>query len=234
MAFNDGAKMSDIVSFEDEERSISRRSKEYKKMSAKPTIKRNKTKKLKNILQARDYSFLDKLSDSEIEDKIIDALNIYTSDTSEELYQLILNTKTRLYNISNNENLILIAYEVCIFCSKLLSENCMKLTIKVKDENIKLKMKKVKTLDKSQINKVKEYIQNDIFFFDTFTDCKNTENETDTYIENPTQITSGVIRCGHCDSDKTYSWQKQVRSADEPMTTFFHCMTCGKGGKLSS
>lgn len=233
MAFNDGAKMSDIVSFEEEERSISRKSKEYKKASTKPVVKRNKTKKLKNILPARPYLFLDKLSDSEIEDKILDALKLYMK-SPEEVYPLILNTKTRLNNITNNENLILIAYEVCIFCSRLLSENCIKLVIKVKDSDVKLKIKKNKYLDLEQLNKVKQYIQNDVFFFDTFTECKYIENEIDSYIQSPMEVTSGVIRCGHCDSDKTFSWQKQVRSADEPMTTFFHCMTCGKGGKLSS
>ncbi|KAL4919286.1 transcription factor S-II-domain-containing protein [Aspergillus aurantiobrunneus] len=30
-----------------------------------------------------------------------------------------------------------------------------------------------------------------------------------------------------CDGDRAYFYQKQIRSADEPMTTFLQCSTCG-------
>ncbi|EEH04766.1 DNA-directed RNA polymerase III [Histoplasma capsulatum var. duboisii H88] len=30
-----------------------------------------------------------------------------------------------------------------------------------------------------------------------------------------------------CDGDRAYFYQLQIRSADEPMTTFFKCTTCG-------
>ncbi|KAI2252711.1 RNA polymerase III C11 subunit [Ophidiomyces ophidiicola] len=30
-----------------------------------------------------------------------------------------------------------------------------------------------------------------------------------------------------CNSDRAYFYQLQIRSADEPMTTFLRCVTCG-------
>ncbi|KAG5185244.1 transcription factor S-II-domain-containing protein [Tribonema minus] len=38
----------------------------------------------------------------------------------------------------------------------------------------------------------------------------------------------GMFECGRCKSKKTHYYQKQTRSADEPMTTFVTCLHCGK------
>lgn len=38
-------------------------------------------------------------------------------------------------------------------------------------------------------------------------------------------------RCGRCKSLKTHYYLLQTRSADEPMTAFFTCLTCGKRWK---
>lgn len=32
---------------------------------------------------------------------------------------------------------------------------------------------------------------------------------------------------GNCPGEKAYFYQLQIRSADEPMTTFYKCTTCG-------
>ncbi|KAK0466796.1 uncharacterized protein EV420DRAFT_1505419 [Desarmillaria tabescens] len=32
--------------------------------------------------------------------------------------------------------------------------------------------------------------------------------------------------CGKCNNDKAYFYQLQIRSADEPMTTFYRCTAC--------
>jgi DNA-directed RNA polymerase III subunit RPC11 len=32
---------------------------------------------------------------------------------------------------------------------------------------------------------------------------------------------------GHCSGQKAYFYQLQIRSADEPMTTFYKCTSCG-------
>lgn len=39
--------------------------------------------------------------------------------------------------------------------------------------------------------------------------------------------TTDMFRCGRCGQRKTTYYQKQTRSADEPMTTFVTCVTCG-------
>ena len=41
----------------------------------------------------------------------------------------------------------------------------------------------------------------------------------------------GAVACGKCKSMKTSFVLLQTRSADEPMTAFFHCASCGKRWK---
>lgn len=50
--------------------------------------------------------------------------------------------------------------------------------------------------------------------------------EQDSFIQNPLNIEEGVLTCGRCNSKKTISFQKQVRSADEGSTTFAQCVEC--------
>jgi len=56
--------------------------------------------------------------------------------------------------------------------------------------------------------------------------------EHDDYIVRPFEVVEGVTECGKCGSRKTYSVQKQVRSSDEPMTTFSRCVECGNSWKI--
>jgi len=51
--------------------------------------------------------------------------------------------------------------------------------------------------------------------------------EHDDYIVKPFDVVDGVTKCGKCGSHKTWSFQKQIRSSDEPMTTFSRCVDCG-------
>ncbi|MDB4726512.1 transcription factor S, partial [bacterium] len=48
------------------------------------------------------------------------------------------------------------------------------------------------------------------------------------FLENPIDVEEGVLECPRCFKNKTLSYQKQTRSADEPMTTFAKCVSCGK------
>lgn len=61
--------------------------------------------------------------------------------------------------------------------------------------------------------------------FDTF---KEKQQEEDNFMTTPLNIEDGVVECVRCGSKKTFSIQKQTRSADEPMTTFCTCAICGK------
>lgn len=52
-------------------------------------------------------------------------------------------------------------------------------------------------------------------------------DEFDEYLVKPFDVVEGVNECGKCGSKKTWNVQKQVRSSDEPMTTFSRCVNCG-------
>jgi DNA-directed RNA polymerase subunit M/transcription elongation factor TFIIS len=52
-------------------------------------------------------------------------------------------------------------------------------------------------------------------------------NEFDEYLVIPIQVVDGVVECPRCKSKRTWNIQKQVRSSDEPMTTFSRCVDCG-------
>ena len=54
---------------------------------------------------------------------------------------------------------------------------------------------------------------------------KQIETE-DYFISNPLEIEKGVLIC-KCGSQKTISFQRQTRSADEGFTTFAQCIECG-------
>ncbi|GBG34013.1 Transcription elongation factor A protein 1 [Hondaea fermentalgiana] len=41
-------------------------------------------------------------------------------------------------------------------------------------------------------------------------------------------VNGGLYTCSRCNSKKTTHYQKQTRSADEPMTVFVSCLSCGK------
>lgn len=58
-------------------------------------------------------------------------------------------------------------------------------------------------------------------------DAVKTEiHEEEEFIKNPFEVEEGAMECRHCKSLKTYSYQKQVRSADEGFTTFVFCFNC--------
>lgn len=47
------------------------------------------------------------------------------------------------------------------------------------------------------------------------------------------ESTGGEFRCGKCKQNKTTHYAQQTRSADEPMTVFVTCLTCGNRWKTS-
>jgi hypothetical protein len=51
------------------------------------------------------------------------------------------------------------------------------------------------------------------------------ETEQNNFIINPFEVSEGVLTC-KCGSSRVYSYQKQSRSADEPMSTYATCMQC--------
>lgn len=51
--------------------------------------------------------------------------------------------------------------------------------------------------------------------------------EHEDFLENPFTVEEGALVCS-CGSNKVFSYQKQTRSSDEPMTTFACCTKCRK------
>lgn len=63
------------------------------------------------------------------------------------------------------------------------------------------------------------------FKHDSNIDMINEEIEQDNFIIKPFEIEEGVLEC-KCGSKRVYSYSKQSRSADEPMSTYAQCMSC--------
>jgi DNA-directed RNA polymerase subunit M/transcription elongation factor TFIIS len=61
----------------------------------------------------------------------------------------------------------------------------------------------------------------------SYTNVINKIKEQNEFIENPFEIEEGVLTC-KCGSKRVFSYTKQVRAADEPMTTFAQCLSCRK------
>ena len=60
-----------------------------------------------------------------------------------------------------------------------------------------------------------------------FENIKFRQKEQDDFIINPFEVVEGVTNC-HCGSKRVFTYQAQVRSCDEPMTTFVSCLNCGQ------
>ena len=45
-------------------------------------------------------------------------------------------------------------------------------------------------------------------------------------LKKPIEVAKGITPCKRCGSEETLTRQKQVRSADEPMTLFVRCVHC--------
>jgi DNA-directed RNA polymerase subunit M/transcription elongation factor TFIIS len=61
----------------------------------------------------------------------------------------------------------------------------------------------------------------------TFQLEKRKIDEEDDFLTQPYEVSEGVLTCGACSSKKIFSYSKQTRSSDEPMTVFAQCSQCG-------
>lgn len=59
-----------------------------------------------------------------------------------------------------------------------------------------------------------------------YKNIKHNISEQNDFIENPFEVEEGVIECNKCGSKRVFSYSKQTRGADEPMTTFAQCVSC--------
>ena len=79
-------------------------------------------------------------------------------------------------------------------------------------------------VDKSLIKKDDELFNR----YEKYIPLKNKQSANDNLLENPMKVDEGIFTCSKCKSQKTLSYQKQTRGADEPMTNFITCYNCGK------
>jgi DNA-directed RNA polymerase subunit M/transcription elongation factor TFIIS len=87
-------------------------------------------------------------------------------------------------------------------------------TIKDIKEGVKLNTL-LTNIKKSQLGWKHSYLEDAIF----------EEIEQDNFIISPFEVEEGVLEC-KCGSKRVYSYSKQSRSADEPMSTYAQCMSC--------
>lgn len=85
-----------------------------------------------------------------------------------------------------------------------------------------------------KLNEIVSNIKNGFVGWDhpVFMKVKNRIEEHDDFIINPFEVEEGVTECHAivdgktCGSKRVFTYSKQVRSSDEPMTTFAKCVKC--------
>lgn len=63
------------------------------------------------------------------------------------------------------------------------------------------------------------------WYHPSFDETKFKLEEQDNFIMNPFEVAEGVLEC-RCGSKRVFSFQRQLRGSDEPMTTFAECVSC--------
>lgn len=77
-------------------------------------------------------------------------------------------------------------------------------------------------------NSVEFTTVNDLYFgHKSFGEIEMTQLEQDDFLVNPFELTEGVLVCT-CGNRRVFSYSKQTRGSDEPMTTFAQCSKCNK------
>ena len=82
---------------------------------------------------------------------------------------------------------------------------------------------------KQKIQNLLMEMYNSTLYWDSpvYNTFRDDQNEEDHFVQNPFTVDEGVLQCFKCNSKRTFSFQKQTRSADEGATTFAQCAQCG-------
>ena len=82
-------------------------------------------------------------------------------------------------------------------------------------------------------NYIIQYIEtSDAFNCDNYAKIKKLKEEEEDFIKNPPLVVEGINKCYKCGSNKTISYSKQTRSADEGTTVFCCCYICNNKWKM--
>ena len=89
-------------------------------------------------------------------------------------------------------------------------------------------------INKNKLNDIMFNLKNNKYLWNNilYKDIYHKILEQNDFIENPFEVEEGVIEC-NCGSKRVFSYSKQTRGADEPMTTFAQCMSCKKSWSYS-
>jgi DNA-directed RNA polymerase subunit M/transcription elongation factor TFIIS len=138
-----------------------------------------------------------------------DILKNLQIDTSKELTDddllLIYNLLTEPLLINTNEKIVYMKQELesTEYCERLIDVS-LKFSDVLQNERVNGIYSNLPSLDRQRIN---FEIEKDIF-------------------RNKPLLGKGLFKCSKCGSDDTEDYEKQTRSADEPMTVFVHCRKC--------
>ncbi len=143
---------------------------------------------------------------------------------SKQAYELTLGIESKIYEVANESgaNYSKLARERwLILCDRentsipilLLSNSLSIADFITKDAKELLKNQRLEKIQQD----AKEYTMKAL--------------QGDFYLKNSV-YKEGEFQCSKCKERKVITVQKQMRSADEPMTTFFTCVTCGNRWKM--
>ena len=189
-------------------------------------IQENNNKKL-NTIRDKNKLLLSKIliynnNENNIKDiKVIES-NIY--NVCIRLYKNKYNTKI-IYEHNLEEEYFIniyqdISYQIYTKINSLFNETTDTVDMKVIQKNIILII-------------YNELLKNNVLFdLNEFSVQKFKEYKQFKYLTEPLQVCEGIHSCSKCKSKKTYSYQLQTRSSDEPMTNFVTCAECGNKWKF--
>tara|TARA_B100001964_G_C13969615_1_gene481292 strand:- start:170 stop:586 length:417 start_codon:yes stop_codon:yes gene_type:complete len=82
--------------------------------------------------------------------------------------------------------------------------------------------------DKIPFKDIINMIENNKIGFnsESYNKYRNNMKEHDHFIVNPFTVEEGVVECGKCGCNKTYSYAKQIRGGDEGTSIFSICSKC--------
>lgn len=138
----------------------------------------------------------------------------------------------KIYNISKNIIVKKNDTSKNNFISKDNSENVKEILL---SEYINLSYNLLEEFKKiTSYEKILEIVDNlnhiyNLPSYDQYKIKRDFENEN---ILNPPSLKESYYECNKCKQKKTFSYQLQTRSADEPMTTFIVCTICGSQWKF--
>lgn len=182
----------------------------------------------KNILQITNKSFIETLNDIRI--KIIELFNriIDNSDICKSIEISILNYSIKI----SIERKISIDWDCNLF-KKIYFNKARSLFSNIKQDsyiNNKFMLQKIKE-NKIDIHNIASLNCQEIYpeHWKSFLDEKY--NKEKLMYEDEIEANTDLFKCSRCKQRKCTYYELQTRSADEGMTTFITCLTCGNRWK---